>query len=109
MTPSGGLATGAALVLLESLCRQPEQMKRFVGFVPYFQAPFGTVSKACDDIADEVGAHICALVPCGVMICQVHGHIAQISTFADSEYILGHLDTFIGVGWAVNVCSNDGV
>jgi hypothetical protein len=44
----------ATLLLLESLCGQPEQMKRFVGFVPYFQAPFGTVSKACDGVADEV-------------------------------------------------------
>ena len=61
--------TEAALLLLESLCGQPEQMKRFVGFVAYFQAPFGTVSKACDDVADELRAHLRPLVPCGVMIC----------------------------------------
>ena len=44
-------------------------MKTFVGFVAYFQAPFGTVSKACDGVADEVRAHLRTLVPCGVMIC----------------------------------------
>ena len=27
---------------------------------------------------------------------------------ADSEYILGHRGTLIGVGWAVNVGANDG-
>jgi hypothetical protein len=59
----------AALLILESLCGQPEQMKRFVGFIAYFQAPFGTVSKACDDVADELRAHLRTLVPCGVMIC----------------------------------------
>jgi len=32
-----------------------------------------------------------------------------MSTLADSEYILGHLGTVIGVGWAVNVGANDGV
>ena len=44
-------------------------MKTFVGFVAYFQAPFGTVSKACDGVADEVRAHLRTFVPCGVMIC----------------------------------------
>jgi hypothetical protein len=68
--------TEAALLLLESLCGQPEQIKRFVGFIAYFQAPFGTVFKACDDVADELRAYLRTLVPCGVMICQVDGHIA---------------------------------
>src|SRR3981081_4281245 len=31
-----------------------------------------------------------------------------MSALADSEYILGHLGTVIGVGWAVNVGANDG-
>jgi hypothetical protein len=65
----------AALLPLESLCGQPEQMKRFVGFVDDFQPPFGTVSKVCDDVADELRAHRRTLVPCGVMICQVDVHI----------------------------------
>jgi hypothetical protein len=59
----------AALLLLESLCGQPEQIKRFVGFVAYFQAPIGTVSEACDGVGDELRAHLRTLVPCGVMIC----------------------------------------
>src|ERR1700730_16202627 len=61
-------ASEAPLLLLESLCGQPEQMKRFAGFVAYFQAPFGIVAKACDGVADEVRAHLRTLVPCGVMI-----------------------------------------
>ena len=61
--------TETALLPLESLCGQPEQMKRFAGFVDDFQPPFGTVSKACDDVADELRAHRRTLVPCGVMIC----------------------------------------
>ncbi len=44
-------------------------MKKFAGFVAYSQAPFGTVSKACDDVADEVRAYLRTLVPCGVMVC----------------------------------------
>jgi hypothetical protein len=32
-----------------------------------------------------------------------------MSTVTDSEYILGHLGTVIGAGWAVNVGANDGV
>ena len=62
-------ATEAALPLLESLCGQPEQIKRFVGFVAYFQAPIGTVFEACDGVGDELRAHLRTLVPCGVMIC----------------------------------------
>jgi hypothetical protein len=30
-----------------------------------------------------------------------------MGTLADSEYIVGHLGTVIGVGWAVNVGAND--
>src|SRR5260370_41992922 len=33
------------LPILESFCGQPKQMKRFAGFVAYFQAPFGTGSE----------------------------------------------------------------
>ncbi len=58
-----------ALLLFESLCGQPEQIKRFIGFVAYFQAPFGTVFEVFDDVADKVRAHLRTLVPCGVMIC----------------------------------------
>jgi hypothetical protein len=32
-----------------------------------------------------------------------------MSALTDSEYILGHLGTVIGVGWAVKVGANDGV